>query len=154
MLKIENVFKKKYAIIVFFCCLIIPMAAWSAGNDQGGDQLKPKGPPPEIVAACQGLAENAACRVETSDGPFNGTCQMIQGQSACVLRKRDAPTHLQAQWETLDRNHDGFLDINEIHGEKNQAKKGRDNDGPPDDGKDRNPEKGEKKGPGASKGGK
>lgn len=72
-----------------------------------------RGLPPEIVGACQGKHEQAACQV---GGTFAGTCHTLQNQLACVLSKEEAPADLRQQWNCLDRNHDGFLDVNEVKG--------------------------------------
>ena len=77
-------------------------------NSQKSDN---RGLPPEIVAACQGKSEQAACQV---GGTFTGTCHTLQNQLACVLSQENAPDDLKQQWDRLDRNHDGFLDVNEV----------------------------------------
>jgi hypothetical protein len=52
-----------------------------AQNNQSGGQQQP---PPEAFTACNGLAQNATCSVQTPNGTLNGTCQSIQDQLACV----------------------------------------------------------------------
>ena len=119
-----------HLIHIVLICILIPMSAWTAGNEQN---RQPKGPPPEIVEACRGLSENASCQVDTPDGVFQGVCVEIREHSACVLRKQDASPEMQSRWETLDRNHDGFLDVNEIRPGRNRHPKRRD---PEDMGRD------------------
>ena len=78
-----------------------------------------KGLPAEIVAACQGKSDQESCSV---GGTFTGLCHTLQDQLACVLSKGEAPAELLQQWNSLDGNHDGFLDVNET----------RSDDGPKD----------------------
>ena len=66
--------------------------------------------PAEIVAACQGKSELESCYL---GGTFTGLCHTLQNQLACVISKEDASAELQQQWDSLDGNHDGFLDVNE-----------------------------------------
>lgn len=80
-------------------------------NSQTSDN---RGLPPEIVAACQGKSEQAVCQV---GGTFTGRCHTLQNQLACVLSQEDASADLKQQWDPLDRNHDGFLDVNEVRGD-------------------------------------
>ena len=80
-------------------------------NSQTSDN---KGLPPEIVAVCQGKSEQAVCQV---GGTFTGTCHTLQNQLACVLSQEEASADLKQQWDRLDRNHDGFLDVNEVRGD-------------------------------------
>ncbi|MDX2496132.1 MAG: hypothetical protein QNK27_14310 [Desulfuromusa sp.] len=78
-----------------------------------------RGLPPEIVSACQGKSEQATCQVGET---FTGTCQPLLNDLACVLIKQEAPTALKQQWEHLDRNRDGFLDVNEARGDATPKK--------------------------------
>jgi len=98
---------------MLICVVCISKSGWAAG---GTPQRRPSGPPPEIVAACQGKSERVACQVES----FIGACWMLQNQLACVLSKADASAQVQQQWESLDRNHDGFLDVNEVSTQENR----------------------------------
>lgn len=77
------------------------------------------GLPVEIVAACQGKSDQESCSVGET---FTGLCHTLQDQLACVLSKGEAPAELLQQWDSLDGNHDGFLDVNET----------RSDDGPKD----------------------
>ena len=94
--------------------VFISNVGWTAGGNQDRPQGKPSGLPPEIAAACHGKSEQAACQV---GGTFTGTCRMLQNQLACVLSQDDASADLKQQWDNLDRNHDGFLDVNEVRNE-------------------------------------
>lgn len=75
-----------------------------------------KGLPVEIVVACQGKIEQGSCYV---GGTFKGVCHTLQNQLACLLGREEASTDLITQWEKLDRNRDGFLDVNEL-GDENK----------------------------------
>jgi hypothetical protein len=88
-------------------------------NFGGSARRKPQDPgerglPPEIVEACQGKDELAVCQVGES---FTGRCYTLQNQLACLLSQEEASADLNTQWELLDRNRDGFLDVNEIKGD-------------------------------------
>lgn len=67
--------------------------------------------PAEIVAACQGKSEQESCSV---GGTFTGLCHTLQNQLACVMSKGEASAEVQQRWDSLDRNQDGFLDVNEV----------------------------------------
>ncbi|WP_319550350.1 hypothetical protein [Desulfogranum marinum] len=69
-----------------------------------------QGLPSEIVSACQGLHEKAACYVGES---FSGRCYTLHKQLACLLSPEEVTGDLKTKWDDLDRNNDGFLDINE-----------------------------------------
>lgn len=94
--------------------VFISNVGWAVGGNQERPQGRPSGLPPEIVTACQGKSEQAACQV---GGTFTGTCRMLQNQLACVLSQEEASDEQRQQWDRLDRNHDGFLDVNEVRGE-------------------------------------
>ena len=83
----------------------------SPDNTQRSDN---RGLPPEIVMACQGKSEQAVCQV---GGKFTGTCHTLKNQLACVLSREEAPDDLKEQWDRLDGNHDGFLDVNKVKGD-------------------------------------
>lgn len=76
-----------------------------------------KGLPPEIVAACQGKSEQGSCQVGDT---FIGKCHTLQNQLACLLGREEAPDELEKQWDSLDRNRDGFLDVNEARDDGQQ----------------------------------
>lgn len=75
------------------------------------------GLPPEIIAACQGKSEQDICRV---DDTFTGRCHTLQNQLACLQGREEAPDELKEKWDNLDRNRDGFLDVNETRGDSEQ----------------------------------
>jgi Spy/CpxP family protein refolding chaperone len=111
---------RKYGITLIslagiFWVVFISNVGWAArGNQERQQGGRPSGLPPEIVAACQGKSEQAACQV---GGIFTGTCHTLQNQRACVLSQDEASADLKQQWDSLDRNHDGFLDVNEVRGD-------------------------------------
>jgi hypothetical protein len=76
-----------------------------------------RGLPPEIVAACQGKNEQDLCRVGET---FTGSCHTHQLHLACLMGQEEAPDELKEKWDSLDRNRDGFLDVNEIQGDGQQ----------------------------------
>lgn len=53
----------------------------AGGNNQSGGQ---GGPPPEAFTACEGIAQNATCSVNTPNGTLTGTCQSMDSGLACV----------------------------------------------------------------------
>jgi len=54
-------------------------------NDLPGGSPPAGGTPPqEAIDACDGTCTGCACQFETPRGTVEGTCQTIQGQSACV----------------------------------------------------------------------
>lgn len=75
-----------------------------------------RGLPPEIITACQGRSIQAPCQVGES---FTGRCHTSWNQLACLLDREAASTDVLTQWDKLDRNRDGFLDVNEI-GDENK----------------------------------
>ena len=75
-----------------------------------------RGLPLEIVAVCLGKSEQAACQVGET---FTGGCHTFQNQLECLLDLEEASTDLITQWDKLDRNRDGFLDVNEL-GDENK----------------------------------
>lgn len=76
-----------------------------------------RGLPLEIVAACQGKSEQDRCQVGAT---FIGKCHTHQLQLACLQGREDAPDGLKEKWDSLDRNRDGFLDVNETRGDGEQ----------------------------------
>lgn len=49
-------------------------------NQQGGQGS----PPPEAFSACEGMAQNATCSVNTPNGTITGVCQNVNQSLACV----------------------------------------------------------------------
>jgi len=57
----------------------------SGGNNPPPPQNNNQQPPPEeAFTACNGLAVNASCTVQTPNGTVTGTCQTVQNRTACV----------------------------------------------------------------------
>lgn len=89
-------------------------ARFRDSSRESPQSLDNRGLPPEIVTACQGKSEKAACQVGEI---FTGRCHTLQNQLACLLSQKEASVDLKKQWNKLDRNRDGFLDVNETRGD-------------------------------------
>lgn len=116
-------------VIFIFLALTVPLTSMAADSRNSQQKTDPREPPPEIVEACRGLPGQSPCTVMTPEGEFKGTCCMLQGQLACVLAKSDAPPELKEQWDEMDHNHDGYLDVNEIFGNKQEDSGSREDTG-------------------------
>jgi hypothetical protein len=60
--------------------LLVAGAAMARPGDR--DDAHPPGPPPEALAACEGLAAGAACSFEAPFGTVEGTCFAPEGRPA------------------------------------------------------------------------
>lgn len=54
------------------------------GNNQPPQNNNQQQPPEQAFTACNGLAVNASCSMQTPNGTVTGTCQQIQDRVACV----------------------------------------------------------------------
>ncbi|BCR06310.1 hypothetical protein DESUT3_33790 [Desulfuromonas versatilis] len=73
--------KFKLALITGLICLM-PMVAFAA--DQQG-QGRPKGPPPEAIAACEGKSAGDSVEFTGRRGDtLKATCQEVEGQLVAV----------------------------------------------------------------------
>ncbi len=73
------------SVLTFSGCTVAQDQSEPSGQRGGGKERK--GPPPEAFTACNGLAVEAICTVETPRGKLSGTCQAPrdEGELVCAL---------------------------------------------------------------------